>query len=133
MRDGGMAVGGRLDDEFDGFFDYRSFGDADQQAILEVGCVQGYEGVGLVTGVARQVSFDQFRRGLGEFGDLDAGGGGLRGRRRPRACPTWLKVCAGDGGYAGEAPVLVMRCGEAEIAKALAGLDREGPPDLPQT
>ena len=51
VGDGRMSVRRGLEDEFNGIFDYRSFCDTDEQAIMEVGCVQGYEGVVLKAGV----------------------------------------------------------------------------------
>jgi hypothetical protein len=110
-----MTVGGGLDHDFDGFFDHGSFGYVDEETVFEIGRIQGYEGVGLVAGVAGQVLFDG---GLRKFGYSDARGG-LGGRRRQSACPTWLKVCAGNGGHTGETPVFVVRGGEAQVGEAL--------------
>ena len=59
MGDRGMSVGGGLDHDFDRLFDHCSFGDVDEQAVFEVGGVQGHEGIVLVAGVARQVLLDR--------------------------------------------------------------------------
>ena len=53
-----MTVGGGLNQNFDGFVNHRSLGDADEQTVFEVGGVEGDERVVLVAGVARQVRFD---------------------------------------------------------------------------
>jgi hypothetical protein len=39
VGDGWVTVGGGLDRDFDGFFDYGSFGYVDEEAVFEICCV----------------------------------------------------------------------------------------------
>jgi hypothetical protein len=77
-----------------------------KQAVFEIGGIERYEGV---------------RPGRPE---------------RPPQAESLPHLASGDGGYAGETPVFVVRRGEAEIAKALAGffanaVDHAASPSIP--